>query len=436
MKIKKRLFVAAAVTLAFFAGGSLQAQATFGTPVNLGPMINSGSDEGSPSVTADGLELYFHSDRAGGQGSFDVWVSKRASTSQSWGMAVNLGPVVNSAAIEVAPTVSSDGLELIFSDYVVQRPGGFGKTDLWVTKRASRTAAWSAPVNLGPLVNSGEDEITPVLSSNGLELILDSYRPGGLGASDLWVARRSSKSAAWGKPEWLGPVVNSVGVEHCPTISSDGLTLYFDRTPPGQEAEIGDLMVTTRASLAAPWGPPVNLGHVLSTHYAAHISADSKTLYYSASSPGGKDSDIWQVPISLDSGAIALWQDIARGFDEYEKGVNAIDTGIWLANWDEGGVKMMPNIAPIVGKDAISAFVEARWSSYESRDMTINLSQVEGFGPIAIARGTYLSIDKLKTAAAPATTEGWFMTVFRQQADGSWKIYRDTIGPLPAPAAK
>ncbi len=290
-----------ALALLFAAGVALQAQVAFGVPVNLGPSVNDAAVDGSPSITADGRELYFHSTRPGGQGGLDLWVSTRASTGQGWGRAVNLGSVVNAATNEVAPTISADGLELVFSDYGTPRPGGFGKTDLWVTKRASRSDPWSPPVNLGPLVNSAEDEITPVLSADGFELIFDSYRSGSLGASDLWVARRATNSAQWERPEWMGTGINSAGIEHCPTITADGLTLLFDWTPTGQATEIGDLMLSTRASLSAAWGPAINLGHGLSDHWAAGISADGKTLYYTSSSEGGRGAaDIWQVTITLD----------------------------------------------------------------------------------------------------------------------------------------
>jgi Tol biopolymer transport system component len=289
--MKTLISIVVILTLALTAR-VVRAEVTFGTPTNLGPMVNSSANEGSPHISADGLELYFHSDRPGGYGDADIWVSTRATTDDEWGEAVNLGPVVNSSAAEVAPSISADGLTLYFCDWGAPRPGGQGKSDLWVTTRATKDDAWGEPVNLGPTVNSPEQDGTPVISADGLELYFESDRPGGFGSDDLLVAKRATTQDDWGPPVNPGSTLNSADWEHCPTISSDGLTLFFDLGVPG------DLMVTTRATLGDDWGKPVNLGHAESDHYASCISADGATLYFASKWPGGSGgNDIWQMPI-------------------------------------------------------------------------------------------------------------------------------------------
>ncbi len=274
------------------------ADCTLGTPVNLGPLINSAAAEGSPEVSADGLELYFNSNRPGGVGATDIWVAKRPTRESAWGQAVNLGPIVNSAAAEIAPTISSDGLELYFSDYQANRAGGSGKSDIWVTKRSSKEGEWGTPVNLGLLVNSPAEEITPEISADGLELYFESDRPGGVGADDLWVARRTTRNGDWGPATWLGPAVNATGNDHCPNLTSDGLTMLYDATPPG--STVGNLMVITRATALSDWGRPVNLGHTASDHFASSVSSDGTTLYFASARPGGAGgNDIWLMPILL-----------------------------------------------------------------------------------------------------------------------------------------
>jgi Tol biopolymer transport system component len=275
------------------------AQYSFGSPVNLGPKVNSAQAEGSPRVSADGLELYFNSARPGGFGGADIWVARRHTVDAEWGEAVNLGSLVNSPANEIAPAISADGLELYFADYRANRPGGVGKSDLWVTRRQTKASAWSEAVNLGPVVNTAAEEITPEISADGLELYFETDRPGGLGSDDLWVARRASSTTAWGAPVWLGKAINGAGMDHCPNITSDGLTLFYDQNVPGEEVA-GDLMVTRRATVRDPWGPPINLGRGLSTHFASSISFDGKTLYYASTAPAGSGgNDIWQAPIYL-----------------------------------------------------------------------------------------------------------------------------------------
>src|SRR5579864_4209591 len=76
--------------------------------------------------------------------------SAAAPTYTGWSTPVNLGPVVNSAAAEGGPALSGDGLSLYFTS--VNRPGGLGSDDIWVSQRPSVSAAWGAPVNLGPTI--------------------------------------------------------------------------------------------------------------------------------------------------------------------------------------------------------------------------------------------------------------------------------------------
>ncbi len=127
------------------SGGSAKAEFVFGTPTNLGATVNSSADDASESISADGLELFFASYRPGGEGDADLWVTTRATDSNSWGAPVNLGSTVNSSASDWGPSIPANGLELFF---VSERPGGEGGRDLWVTMRASVSDPWGAPAGL------------------------------------------------------------------------------------------------------------------------------------------------------------------------------------------------------------------------------------------------------------------------------------------------
>jgi Tol biopolymer transport system component len=87
-----------------------QADFTFGAPTNLGSTANSSSGEGVLRISADGLSLYFASTRPGGYGGLDIWVTTRATKADPWGTPMNLGPPVNSSADDYAPSISADGL--------------------------------------------------------------------------------------------------------------------------------------------------------------------------------------------------------------------------------------------------------------------------------------------------------------------------------------
>jgi serine/threonine protein kinase/Tol biopolymer transport system component len=207
----------------------VHADFTLGEPINLGPMINSLGSEFAPSITADGLELYFSSYWSGGH---DIWVSRRATTEDDWSYAVNLGSTVNSTFWDLGASISSDGLELYFNS---GRSGGHGRGDLYMATRRTREDPWDPPVNLGPSVNSAYDETEPQISSDGLSLFFSDgdagapFRPGGQGQADIWVTTRASKQAEWGVPVNLGPVVNSSQHDTAPSLSTDGLSLFFGR---------------------------------------------------------------------------------------------------------------------------------------------------------------------------------------------------------------
>ncbi|MBN2315601.1 MAG: PD40 domain-containing protein, partial [Sedimentisphaerales bacterium] len=172
-------------------------------PVNLGPTINTSQAETCAYISADGLELYFSSyNRPGGYGNYDIWVSRRETIDDDWGEPENLGLSVNSSKIDGGPFLTADGLELYFYS---QRSGGYGSDDIWVSRRATKDDPWGEPENLGPIVNSSASESLPFLSYDGLLLLFSEdyygpFRSGGLGNVDMWMSRRMSISDPWGTP--------------------------------------------------------------------------------------------------------------------------------------------------------------------------------------------------------------------------------------------
>jgi len=201
-------------------------------PENLGPTVNSSLFDGQPTLSTDGLTLLFVSLRPGGHGDEDLWMCTRASVRESFGEPVNLGPTVNSRYNECFPFLSADGLTLLLSS---RRPGGrrWGRSDLWMCTRASARESFGEPVNLGPTVNSSFTDGGGVLSVDGLVLLFKSDRPGGQGDHDLWMCMRASAGEPFGKPVNLGPSVNSSVLEGSPALSADGRTLVFGSDRPG-----------------------------------------------------------------------------------------------------------------------------------------------------------------------------------------------------------
>ena len=269
----------------------------FGEPTNLGPIVNSSALENQPNISADGLRLYFQSNRPGGQGGNDVWVTNRATRDDPWEAPANLGPAVNSSAGDGNPCIWPDGLTLYFQS---GRSEGYGRSDIWVATRATKDDSWGPPMNLGPSLNTAYREGRTSILPDGLSLYLNSDRPGGFGSSDLWLSTRVTTDDPWGEPINLGSTVNSPYNDFHHGVSTDGLALIFTSSRPGGLG-LDDLWISTRSLIDAEWILPVNLGPIVNSSTLDRqpsISADGSTLYFSSTRSGGEgDYDIYQAPI-------------------------------------------------------------------------------------------------------------------------------------------
>jgi Tol biopolymer transport system component len=305
MEIHEHMFVRPLpilfLTVATISTKSIKADFTFGNPQNLGSIVDSPFDEGTPGISPDGLSLYFGSTRPGGFGDMDLWVTTRQTVVDPWGSPVNLTSL-NSPYGEAYPSVSPDGLTLYFSDFFYRpdRPGGHGGHDLWMTKRASIGHPWGTPINLGPAINSPADDQTPTISHDSLTLVFSSERVGGHGSDDLWMSTRPTTQQDWGLPINLGSLVNSSSPDYECCLSSDGLALFFMSDRSGGLGG-SDAWVTVRGSINDPWGLPVNLGPPVNTSADdgnVAISPDGRMLYFASGRPGGVGGwDLWHVPI-------------------------------------------------------------------------------------------------------------------------------------------
>jgi len=299
--MKRTIVLTLALALGVVAGVA-KADFVFGTPTNLGVTGNISDIEGSPSISADRLSLYFTRIGSATMSKADIYVTQRASTSDPWGEPVKLGPAVNSSYYDGEPSISSDGLSLYFGS---QRPGGYGGADIWVTTRATTSDPWGEAVNLGPTINTEADDTDVCISADGLSLYIDSFREGGHGGIDLWVATRETPSDAWQEPVNLGTAVNGLSGDSAPSISADGRVLFFsDFFSPRSGGQGGgaDIWMTMRATVSDLWREPVNLGPAVNSFALdAHpdISTDGSTLYFTSSRPRTVGfSPLWQVSIT------------------------------------------------------------------------------------------------------------------------------------------
>jgi hypothetical protein len=130
----------------------------------------------------------------------------------NWTTPTNLGCQVNSTFGEQAPAISKDGLSLYFG---ANRPGGLGATDIWVSQRASVHNPWGPPLNLGAIVNTPGVDNVPALSRDGHLLFFNSDRVGTSGGAAIWASYRENPrdDFGWQTPVNLGPGVDSPGFE-------------------------------------------------------------------------------------------------------------------------------------------------------------------------------------------------------------------------------
>jgi hypothetical protein len=264
-------------------------------PVNLGSVVNSAYNDQHPSISKDGLSLYFVSNRPGGFGGNDIWVTQRATLADPWGPPQNLGPSINTSSNDFAPNLTIDGHHLYMNS---DRPGGCGGSDLYVAWRRDKDDdfGWDPPVNLGCTVNTIYDESGPTFfedEATGIQtLYFTSFnRPDGLGDFDIYVSTRSSDDEPWG-PGVDVTELNGPYRDTRTAIRRDGLEIFEASDSRGRPGGIGsqDLWVATRATTADPWSTPVNLGPTVNSIYfdgAPALSFDGTTLYFFSARPGG-----------------------------------------------------------------------------------------------------------------------------------------------------
>jgi Tol biopolymer transport system component len=226
----------------------------WGEPVNVGPPINSAANDFCPTISRDGHRFYFVSTRTGGCGGADIYVTRFRSDGQL-DVPENVGCQVNSAADEASPfplPQRGTGQVLYFSS---ARPGGFaadapdatvGDSDIYMSVAHGGTFG---PAQLVSGVNSAAEDAQPNVRRDGLEIFFFSTRAGTLGGPDIYAATRTTADEVWSAPVNLGPNVNSGAGETRPSLSWDGTTLYFGSNRNGGEGNTGqaDIYVTTRA---------------------------------------------------------------------------------------------------------------------------------------------------------------------------------------------
>ena len=147
--------------------------------VPFGATINTPGYEGMPSLSSDNRVMYFVSDRAGGFGGKDIWMSRFQDG--LWQVPENLGAEVNTPYDETAPYIAADNSTLYFTS---DGHPGLGGDDIFFSKLKNNV--WSKPENMGYPYNTAYDDVSMCISPDGTKAYMASDRDGGFGAMDLY----------------------------------------------------------------------------------------------------------------------------------------------------------------------------------------------------------------------------------------------------------
>jgi len=196
-----------------------------GTPFD--QEINTAHNEGMSTLVRDGRTLYFTAcNRPEVQGPCDIWTGR-----MEQGQIVDVRALPdhpNSPSWESQACISCDGNVLYFSS---NRPGGLGGTDIWVSVR-QRDGTWSQPSNLGAPINTDKDEESPFITNDGNRLFFSSTGHIGFGGQDIFMSS-FDRSRGWSFPFNLGSRINSPFEDLGFVLTADGLSGYFASDRPG-----------------------------------------------------------------------------------------------------------------------------------------------------------------------------------------------------------
>ncbi|MBK6265375.1 OmpA family protein [Marivirga sp. S37H4] len=273
-----------------------------GVLLSMGKAINSNMADYAPALTLDNQTLLFSSQRSitgdffSSDRNEDLYISRQKDG--KWEEARPLKDV-NSKYNEGSATLSAEGDLIIFTR--CESPDGFGNCDIYQTV-LQEDSVWSKPKNLGANINSKAWDSHPSLSTSGDTLFFASDRIGGFGLSDIYMAVKD-KSGNWSVATNLGPVVNTRGNEVSPFIHPRHKILYFSSN--GHLLNFGGFDIYKTMAEGFLWGEPKNIGPLINNEgdeYYFTIDSDSKDLFYAGtSSLRSKNLDLFSFPLPMEA---------------------------------------------------------------------------------------------------------------------------------------
>jgi len=299
---------------------------------NLGPVVNGKDSDFGPIITADGSALYFTSDRPGGSGGQDIYVSLR--NGGDWGTPSNLGPGINTKYNEGPDTLSVDERSLFFTR--CDKVGDPGTCDIYMAQYEEVSGQWVRPRNLGPNVNSNYNDANASVSHDEQTLYFVSDRPSEGAKKRNWdIFRTTRTSLGWSQAQRLGPPINTDEHEFHVMIHQNDRLLFFSSDGHGG---FGDADIFVSSIESGLFGRPRNLGPMINTekndmYFTVSAALDVAYLASNRRDTHGLE-DIYWVPFDIDlpdAGVVIVkgivadrctcappTKDLATGIDVYD----------------------------------------------------------------------------------------------------------------------
>ena len=255
---------------------------------NMGYPINTPDNEGAQSISADGRTMVFAAcEKADGAGSCDIYFSRK--TGNEWSNPVNMGPPINTPYWESQPSLSSDGRTIYF---VSNRTDGYGKKDIWVST-IDEEGYWKNPVNLGPKINTKDNDASPFMHPDNQTLYFSSDGRIGMGGFDIFLSRKDT-TGNFTDPQNLGYPINTYKDEEFMIVNAKGNQAYFSSNRDGSRMK--DIFSFNLYEEARPIPVSYVKGHVFDSENQLPVNArfelidleTSKTIIKSFSGSDGE----------------------------------------------------------------------------------------------------------------------------------------------------
>jgi outer membrane protein OmpA-like peptidoglycan-associated protein len=309
-------------------------------PVSLGTAVNTELYEYWPSLSVDEKTIFFtvlqppNPELPPEQLKMQEDFYYASKIDGQWGKRTYLGPPVNTNSNEGAQTITADGKYIYFT--ACNRPDGHGRMcDIYYSK-VLENGSWSDPVNLGNVINTSASEKHPSISPDGRILYFTSNRPGGKGGYDIWMSVKTGDT--WTKPYNLGDSINTPGLEQSPFIHPDQRTLYFSSDGwPGMGK--GDIFVSRWDS--GSWSEAENLGYPVNTYneeIGLVVNAGGSKAFYASNRRAGSDTDIYSFDIPENAKPTPVSYISGRVFDS--QNMKGLEATFQLINLESGELVM------------------------------------------------------------------------------------------------